>query len=66
MKVMKDYNYIIKVVGQDMYLKYDGLCTIDKDKAFTTDYVGAEKIINEFNRIYVLRNDSRRFEMAHK
>lgn len=62
---MKDYDYIIKVVGQNYYLKYDGLCTTEKNKAFTTDYIGAEKIANKFNRIYALRNDSRRFEVAH-
>ena len=56
--------YIIKIAGQDLYIKLDGLYTTKKSEAYTTDFSGAEKIINEFNRLYASRGETKRCEMA--
>lgn len=59
-------NYVVKVIGQDIYWKYDGTLTTDKSKAYGMEYSTAEKIINKLNRIYSLKEDSRRFEMTYR
>lgn len=57
--------YIIKVVGQDLYLKYDGTHSTNKSEAYTTDYLSAENIINNLNRSLVWNGESRRYEMTY-
>ena len=58
--------YIVKVIGQEVYWRYDGTPTTDKSKAYNMEYSTAEKVINELNRIHTLREDSRRFEMTYR
>lgn len=60
------YIYIVKVIGQDVYWRYDGTLTTDKSKAYCMEYSTAEKVINELNRLHSLREDSRRFEMTYR
>lgn len=59
-------NYIVKVIGQDVYWRYDGTLTTDKSKAYCMEYSIAEKVINELNRLHSLREDSRRFETTYR
>ena len=60
------YIYIVKVIRQDVYWRYDGTLTTDKSKAYCMEYSTAEKVINELNRLHSLREDSRRFEMTYR
>lgn len=58
--------YILKVIGQEVYWRYDGTLTTDKSKAYCMEYSTAEKVISELNRIHTLRDDTRRFEMTYR
>ena len=58
--------YIVKVIGQEVYWRYDGTLTTDKSKAYCMEYSTAEKVISELNRIHTLRDDTRRFEMTYQ
>lgn len=50
--------YIVKVIGQEVYWRYDGTLTTNKSKAYNMEYSTAEKVINELNRIHTLREGS--------
>lgn len=58
--------YIVKVVGQSLYITQDETITPIKSRAYATDYEKADKIINKLNRNNAINGIETRYEMTYK